>query len=71
MSTLDRINDTEFAGQTSETVGGFFVQDEGGKLLINRFQEDKHRLQNYYSMRQTQVVQMMVFKLQRRMLVIV
>jgi len=40
MSTLDRINDTEFAGQTSETVGGFFVQDENGKLLINRFHED-------------------------------
>ncbi len=40
MSTLDRINDTEFAGQTSETVGGFFVQDDGGKLLIDRFQED-------------------------------
>ena len=40
MSTLDRINDTEFIGQTSETVGGFFVQDDGGKLLINRFQED-------------------------------
>ena len=40
MSTLDRINDTEFAGQTSETVGGFFVQDDGGKLLIDRFHED-------------------------------
>ena len=40
MSTLDRINDTEFAGQTSETVGGFFVQDDGGKILINRFQEE-------------------------------
>ena len=40
MSTLDRINDTEFAGQTSDTVGGFFVQDDGGKLLIDRFHED-------------------------------
>ena len=40
MSTLDRINDTEFAGQTSDTVGGFFIQDEGGKLLIDRFHED-------------------------------
>ena len=36
MSTLDRINDTEFVGQTSETVGGFFVQDENGKLLIRQ-----------------------------------
>ncbi len=35
VSTLDT-----FAGQTSETVGGFFVQDDGGKILINRFQED-------------------------------
>ena len=31
------VNDTEFAGQTSDTVGGFFIQDEGGKLLIKDF----------------------------------
>ena len=35
MSTLDGL-----VGQTSDTVGGFFVQDDGAKLLINRFQED-------------------------------
>ena len=28
------------SGQTSSTVGGFFVQDDGGNLLIDRFQED-------------------------------
>ena len=31
---------TQSFGQTSETVGGFFVQDDGGKLLIDRFHED-------------------------------
>ena len=40
VSTLDRISGADFAGQTSDTVGGFFVQDENGKLLIDRFQED-------------------------------
>ena len=70
MSTLDRINDTEFAGQTSDTVGGFFVQDENEKLLIDDFKKIA-QLQNYYLMVQTQVEQMMVNNLQQKMLVIV
>ena len=30
-----------FVGQTSDTVGGFFVQDDGGKVLIDRVREDR------------------------------
>ena len=32
-------HDTNQTGQTSATVGGFFLQDENGKILLNRYQE--------------------------------
>ena len=36
---LERTTLDGFVGQTSDTVGGFFIQDDGGKVLIDRVHE--------------------------------
>ena len=36
---LERTTLDGFVGQTSDTVGGFFIQDDGGKVLIDRVRE--------------------------------
>ena len=68
LSTLDTINDTGLTDKHLKQLE-LFVQDDGGKLLINRFHEDSTTAKLLFD-GQTQVEQMMVFKLQRKILVI-